>query len=89
MNHTYWVDVRDVAKAHIEALQREEAVGKRFILAPWGTTYSNVSISILPPLDALLTCVDCRYRAEAFPSTEAVGGETRGEFPRPALLHVD
>lgn len=29
----FWVDVRDVAKAHIEALLRPEAGGKRFLVA--------------------------------------------------------
>ncbi|KAK4039624.1 hypothetical protein C8A01DRAFT_36407 [Parachaetomium inaequale] len=29
----FWVDVRDVAKAHVEALVRPEAGGKRFLLA--------------------------------------------------------
>lgn len=29
----FWIDVRDVAKAHAQALLREEAHGKRWILA--------------------------------------------------------
>lgn len=36
-----WVDVRDVAKAHIPALQALKASGERFILAPVPTTYSE------------------------------------------------
>jgi nucleoside-diphosphate-sugar epimerase len=38
-----WVDVRDVATAHIEALLRPEAEGKRFILAPIKTTYAEMA----------------------------------------------
>lgn len=37
-----WVDVRDVAKAHIAALEQLQASGKRY-LASWGaTTYGEV-----------------------------------------------
>ena len=28
-----WVDVRDVAQAHLNCLERDEAQGKRFIVA--------------------------------------------------------
>lgn len=49
MDYPYWVDVRDVAKAHVEALQRKEASGQRFILAVTGTTYSEV---ILPRISS-------------------------------------
>jgi nucleoside-diphosphate-sugar epimerase len=44
MDWPFWVDVRDVAKAHIEALQSREAAGERFILTgTTGVTYSDVS----------------------------------------------
>lgn len=47
MDWPFWVDVRDVAKAHIEALQNPEASGKRFILTGTkGVTYSDVSCRI-------------------------------------------
>lgn len=39
-----WVDVRDVAKAHINALIRPEAAGKRWIVASKLVSYSDVSI---------------------------------------------
>jgi nucleoside-diphosphate-sugar epimerase len=43
MDWPFWVDVRDVAKAHIEALQTHKAAGKRFILTGTdGVTYSDV-----------------------------------------------
>lgn len=38
-----WVDVRDVARAHIEALIRPKSEGKRFILAPIKTTYAEMA----------------------------------------------
>lgn len=38
-----WVDVRDVAKAHIRALLCPEAKGKRFILAPYKVAYSDMA----------------------------------------------
>lgn len=43
-----WVDVRDVAKVHVSALQCSEARGQRFILtnSKEGVTYSGVSIGI-------------------------------------------
>ncbi|RDW87308.1 hypothetical protein BP5796_03002 [Coleophoma crateriformis] len=41
--YPYWVDVRDVAKAHLEALQREEASGKRFILATKNVKLSEIA----------------------------------------------
>lgn len=39
----YWVDVRDVARAHVLALQSSQADGERFTLAPFSTTYSGVA----------------------------------------------
>jgi hypothetical protein len=40
-----WVDVRDVAKAHINALVTPEAAGKRWIVSERLTTYSEVRYS--------------------------------------------
>jgi NADPH-dependent methylglyoxal reductase len=37
-----WIDVRDVAKAHINALVTPEAAGQRFLLCTQMTTYSEV-----------------------------------------------
>jgi len=37
-----WVDVRDVAKAHINALVTPEAAGKRWIVSATLVTYSDV-----------------------------------------------
>jgi NADPH-dependent methylglyoxal reductase len=37
------VDVRDVAKAHLGALTREEAQGKRYLVANQSTTYEEAS----------------------------------------------
>ncbi|KAI5815642.1 hypothetical protein BZA77DRAFT_315615 [Pyronema omphalodes] len=39
-----WVDVRDVALAHVEAMEREEAGGKRFFLVE-GSYFSNQQIA--------------------------------------------
>lgn len=39
----YWVDVRDVALAHVRALERESAAGQRFLLA--ASTFSNCEIA--------------------------------------------
>jgi len=39
----FWVDVRDVAKAHVEALVRPAANGERFILAPHKATYASIA----------------------------------------------
>lgn len=40
----YWVDVRDVARVHILALQASErARGERFLLAPYETSYSRIA----------------------------------------------
>jgi NADPH-dependent methylglyoxal reductase len=38
-----WVDVRDVAEAHINALTIPDASGQRFILAPHRVTYSDMA----------------------------------------------
>ncbi|KAK2877276.1 putative secondary metabolism biosynthetic enzyme [Arthroderma sp. PD_2] len=38
----YWVDVRDVARAHIQALTLPAAWGKRLILAPQSLLFSDV-----------------------------------------------
>jgi nucleoside-diphosphate-sugar epimerase len=43
IDYPCWVDVRDVAKAHIEALVRPAAEGKRFILSPIKTTYAQMA----------------------------------------------
>ncbi|KAJ5330360.1 hypothetical protein N7476_000143 [Penicillium atrosanguineum] len=43
VDYPYWVDVRDVAKVHIQALLHPEADGKRFILATGGVTYSDIA----------------------------------------------
>lgn len=48
VDYPYWIDVRDVARVHIQALLCPEADGKRFILAGRdGVTYSDVSWSLL------------------------------------------
>ena len=43
MDFPCWVDVRDVAQAHIQALLQPKAEGKRFILAPIKTTYAEMA----------------------------------------------
>ncbi|KAJ6118289.1 hypothetical protein N7471_013756 [Penicillium samsonianum] len=43
VDYPYWVDVRDVAKVHVQALLHPEADGKRFILATRGVTYSDIA----------------------------------------------
>jgi nucleoside-diphosphate-sugar epimerase len=43
LDFPYWVDVRDVANAHMEALLRPGADGNRFILAPIKTTYADMA----------------------------------------------
>lgn len=42
LDYPYWVDVRDVARAHIAVLERPEITGQRFILSSRGLTYSDV-----------------------------------------------
>jgi len=42
-DYPFRVDVRDVAKAHSEALQSKETRGKRFILASSAVTYSDIA----------------------------------------------
>lgn len=39
----FWVDVRDVAKAHVLAMLSPAATGQRFILAPNKTTYGGMA----------------------------------------------
>ena len=43
LDFPYWVDVRDVARAHVAALSMPEAGGKRFILAPIKTRYAEMA----------------------------------------------
>ncbi|KAH8817292.1 ketoreductase [Xylogone sp. PMI_703] len=43
LDYPHWVDVRDVAKAHIQVLQRLDIRGQRYILAPRGLTYSEIA----------------------------------------------
>jgi uncharacterized protein YbjT (DUF2867 family) len=38
-----WVDVRDVAKAHVNALVKPKAAGKRWIVSAGLATYSDVT----------------------------------------------
>jgi NADPH-dependent methylglyoxal reductase len=58
-----WVDVRDVARAHINALVKPEAAGKRWIISAELATYSDVTF----PLNAgairvvNVFIIDCRY----------------------------
>ncbi|OAL74534.1 hypothetical protein A7D00_0126 [Trichophyton violaceum] len=39
----YWVDVRDVAKAHIQALITPAAWGQRLMLGPWPLLFSDIA----------------------------------------------
>lgn len=50
-----WVDVRDVAKAHVNSLVTPEAAGKRWILASTLVTYSEVR-QPSPPSSRLFKC---------------------------------
>lgn len=43
MDWPAWVDVRDVAKAHVNALINPEAAGKRWMVSAHLVTYSDVS----------------------------------------------
>jgi nucleoside-diphosphate-sugar epimerase len=43
-----WVDVRDIANAHVHALEKEEAGGNRFIITAGNTL--RLSKSIFLPL---------------------------------------
>lgn len=43
VDYPCWVDARDVAHAHIEALVRPATNGKRFILAPIKVTYADMA----------------------------------------------
>jgi nucleoside-diphosphate-sugar epimerase len=42
-DYPVWVDVRDVAKAHVNSLVTPEAAGKRWILASTTVTYSEIA----------------------------------------------
>ncbi|RDW73484.1 hypothetical protein BP6252_07391 [Coleophoma cylindrospora] len=64
--YPYWVDVRDVAKAHLEALQREEASGKRFILATENVKLSQIAEIVREKFPTLRPS-DNYYPPEAFP----------------------
>jgi hypothetical protein len=46
-NFPFWVDVRDVAKAHINALIEPSAFGSRWILAPSSFMYKQVIVTRL------------------------------------------
>lgn len=42
-----WVDVRDVARAHVEALRKGQAAhGQRFVLAPYKTSYTTIADAV-------------------------------------------
>ncbi|RFU24818.1 hypothetical protein B7463_g11523, partial [Scytalidium lignicola] len=43
LNYPHWVDVRDVAKAHIQVLQHPVIRSQRYILAPTRLTYSEMA----------------------------------------------
>lgn len=43
IDYPNWVDVRDVARAHLQALVKPQARGQRFILAPSKVPYSTVA----------------------------------------------
>lgn len=43
LDFPFWVDVRDVARAHIAALERREATGKRYLVSWGATSYAEVS----------------------------------------------
>jgi nucleoside-diphosphate-sugar epimerase len=82
MDWPFWVDVRDVAKAHIEALQTREASGKRFILTGTkGVTYSDVSNChyISQFLIVQLMALDCGHWAQELSISEPFGRKTKGK----------
>ena len=77
-----WVDVRDVAKAHVQDLVIKEAEGKRFILTSTSLWYSDVSILfplIHKEMDRQRT-TDCGYCEEEFSGAESLYGKTGGKF---------
>jgi NADPH-dependent methylglyoxal reductase len=46
-DYLHWVDVRDVARAHIAALERPEANGKRYLTSSTATTYEEVCVTAI------------------------------------------
>lgn len=49
----FWIDVRDVARAHVQALLREEAHGHRWILACQKARMWQIAKSISKPFPRL------------------------------------
>ncbi|ETN45702.1 uncharacterized protein HMPREF1541_09535 [Cyphellophora europaea CBS 101466] len=43
LEFVHWVDVRDVAEAHVKVLITPEAEGKRLLAGPWRVPYSDVA----------------------------------------------
>ncbi|KAH6686687.1 ketoreductase [Plectosphaerella plurivora] len=72
-----WVDVRDVALAHVLAMEREEAAGKRFLVA--AGNYSNVELA----KTVYENFPDLR---EKLPEEKNFGG---APFPAPHLFGLD
>ncbi len=75
-DYPYWVDVRDVGRAHVEALQRNEARAKKFIVTKGSVVYSDV-IFLNFVIDLFLRKhradlrTVCGYCNEAFSGIEA------------------
>ncbi|KAI9816377.1 MAG: methylglyoxal reductase (NADPH-dependent) gre2 [Phylliscum demangeonii] len=75
-NMVVWVDVRDVAEAHVKAMEIAEAAGKRFLVSPGHFSYRQVADIVrenFPDLRSLLAPKD------------APGGD----FPEGGMYDVD
>ncbi|KIM74395.1 hypothetical protein PILCRDRAFT_704037 [Piloderma croceum F 1598] len=72
-----WVDVRDVAKAHINALVTPEAAGKRWIVSAALTTYSEIADIVRRKFPSLTPSTDVQtvdyYNLDASPALSVLG----------------
>jgi len=60
-----WVDARDVAAAHLAAMEKEEVGGRRFILAARGNEFKWQDwVNIVHGIDPNLPTGDASYRAQ-------------------------
>jgi nucleoside-diphosphate-sugar epimerase len=83
-----WVDVRDVAKAHLAALEKSEAAGKRYILSAASTNYAevrsrhvSVSVFISDTENERACCaLDCGYCPGSVSAAEPTEGNAEGTY---------
>jgi hypothetical protein len=79
-----WIDVRDVAKAHVNALVTPQAAGKRWILCTAQVSYSDVrSPSFYSVGDFQISwafLADCRYCEAQLPISYSLVGSSESRL---------